>query len=154
MKKAREALVPIFGELDFIGDLLAFDKTTYYNSEMGEGLKRQFISFRPLIEQDRAHLIKLTTNKIERQLSGNKKRAVNIDPGYLELSKFILLTTKDYSHRVYLGRGIFSELTLLYRDKKFCPLEWTYPDYRSKEYVEALGRVRNIYKLQLKEAAA
>ena len=75
----------------------------------------------------------------------NKKRRVNIDPGYISDSKLILTTTKDYFHRIYLGHGIYAEVTLRWRKGGFEPFEWTYPDYRSKEYIKILNTIRNNY---------
>ena len=75
--------------------------------------------------------IKLTTNRLEEQWAtpeGNRR--INIDPGYLCLQHVVLATTKGYTHRPYLRDGIYADLTLIYRDKSFQPLEWTYPDYR------------------------
>ncbi|OGX43889.1 MAG: hypothetical protein A3G38_03040 [Omnitrophica WOR_2 bacterium RIFCSPLOWO2_12_FULL_51_8] len=81
------------------------------------------------------------------------RRLVNIDPGYLDLAKLVLASTKDYRHRIYLERGIYVEITLFYQRKTFNPWEWTYPDYRSREYIEVFNRIREIYKKQLQECA-
>ena len=78
-------------------------------------------------------------------------RIINIDPGYLDLSKLILASTKDYKHRIYLTKGIYAEVTLFYQDKTFCPWEWTYPDYKTGEYIEIFNRIRQIYAEQIKE---
>ncbi|MDD5512405.1 MAG: DUF4416 family protein [Candidatus Omnitrophica bacterium] len=77
-----------------------------------------------------------------------KKRSINIDPGYLDMAKLVLATTKDFCHRIYLGSGIFGEVTLVYRKDSFQPWEWTYPDYRSREYIETFNRIREIYRAQ------
>ena len=84
--------------------------------------------------------------KINKDLDG--KRRINIDPGYLSLSKLVLLTTKDFSHRIYLGRGIYAEATLRYTNKTFQPFEWSYPDYRSDDYVGFFNKVREGYARQ------
>ncbi|MFN3467301.1 MAG: DUF4416 family protein, partial [Candidatus Brocadiales bacterium] len=44
----------------------------------------------------------------------NPGRPVNIDPGYLTSSKLVLASTNDYSHRIYLKKGIYAEVTLRY----------------------------------------
>jgi len=41
-------------------------------------------------------------NQIEEKLSNEWERTINLDPGYIGLSKLVLATTKDYSHRIYL----------------------------------------------------
>ena len=76
------------------------------------------------------------------------KRSVNIDPGYLDLAKVVLFSTKDYSHRIYLDKGIYAEVTLFYKDNRFNPWPWTYPDYRTSEYLGIFKSIREIYKRQ------
>ena len=58
-----------------------------------------------------------------------------LHPGVLALGKFLLATTKDQAHRVYLRDGIFAEVTLRFQDGAFRPWPWTYADYR-----EQIGR--------------
>jgi len=119
---------------------------------MGEDLKKIFISFKkPILPQDLAK-IKIGTNKIENRLSFDKKRTINIDPGYLELSKLVFATTKDFKHRIYLSHGIFAEVTLFYDNKTFKAWEWTYPDYKSQEYINIFNKIREIYARQIKNA--
>ena len=77
-------------------------------------------------------------------------RTVNIDPGYIDRMKLVLATTKDSSHRVYLGQGIYADVELIYRSGSFVCLEWTYPDYREKFAIEFFNTVRDAYLAQLK----
>jgi hypothetical protein len=63
----------------------------------------------------------------------------------------VLATTKDYSHRIYLGQGIYAEVTLRYRRGAFHPWEWTYPDYGSPRYLEIFAHIRDIYAGQLRD---
>ncbi|MFH1457710.1 MAG: DUF4416 family protein [Candidatus Omnitrophota bacterium] len=150
--KAKKALEKRFGEIDFESTLLDFIHTDYYEKEMGEDLKKVFISFKkPISPQDLAK-IKIRTIKIENRLSFGKKRTINIDPGYLELSKLVFATTKDFKHRIYLSHGIFAEVTLFYDNKSFKAWEWTYPDYRSQEYINIFNKIREIYARQIKNA--
>jgi hypothetical protein len=72
-------------------------------------------------------------------------RSVNIDPGYLDRTKLLLATTKDCSHRIYLGRGIYGDIELMYRSGSFAWLDWTYPDYREAFSIEFFNRVRSAY---------
>jgi len=148
-EKAKKALSRRFGRIDFQSPILNFKYTDYYEKEFGSGLKRQFISFNRLINPADLARIKISTNKIESGLSKCKRRRVNIDPGYLDLSKLVLATTKDYSHRVYLNRGIYAEVTLYFQDKIFKPQTWTYPDYRTLEYLEIFNQIRDIYSCAL-----
>lgn len=151
LNQALAALEKRFGKIDFVSPSLAFTYTDYYENEFGTQLKRQFVSFSRLIAPERLAEIKLITNRIERRLSKGSRRLVNIDPGYLDMAKLVLATTKDYRHRIYLNKGIFAEITLCYRGRTFTPWEWTYPDYRSADYIGIFNRIRQIYADQIKE---
>jgi hypothetical protein len=66
-------------------------------------------------------------------------------------SRFILATGKEYSHRIYIGKGIYADLTLMYSKKDgFKTLPWTYPDYASESMISFLSKVRDKYLLDLK----
>jgi hypothetical protein len=121
---------------------------------MGEGLFRRFITFRPLIPREQLVRIKHETNEIEEQFAIDGKRRVNIDPGYICAEHLILATTKGYTHRPYLGEGIHADLTLIYREGQFRPLEWTYPDYASSQVREILQGVRKRYVQELQRGEA
>lgn len=149
LKKAEAQLVRRFGSIDCKSSELPFVYTSYYAKEMGSNLKRKFIAFKQLIEIEKVYKVKLITNKLEHRLSLNKSRAINIDPGYISLSKLVLLTTKDYAHRVYLGEGIFGDLTMSFKEHSFHPGQYTYPDYRAKQYISFFNSIRVIYKTQL-----
>ena len=152
-KEAEERLSQKFGSVDFKSPILSFQHTPYYESEMGSNLKRKFISFQGLIDPAEIREIKLFTNQLEQDFlhPDTEDRRINLDPGYLTLSKLALASTKDYQHRIYLGRGIYAEVTLRYKKGKgFEPWEWTYPDYRTREYLEIFNSLRKIYQSQLK----
>ncbi len=139
--KVRTILIKNLGEIDFESNPFIFEFTEYYNEEMGN-----------LIDPEELIEIKIQTNQIETDFAINNKRKINLDPGYLSLGKFILATTKDQQHRIYMGKGIFEEITLFYRDKKWQHYEWTYPDYRSEQYKLILSEIRKIYKKKLKNS--
>jgi len=150
--QGMEALKMDFGEIDFISEKLRFDFTDYYAQEMGENLFRHFITFGPLISRDSLPDIKLTTNRLEEKFAGSSgNRQINIDPGYLSHAHVILATTKAYAHRPYLGKGIYADLTLIYRNKSFQPLDWTYPDYRQEETIRFFNQIRRQYLEIIKE---
>lgn len=142
------------GEIDYRGPLIIFDHTDYYRKEMGHPLKRRFISFKRLIPPEDIANIKALTNSLEEKLAGRKnrllRRRLNIDPGYISDSKFILATTKDYFHRIYLGKGIYGDVTLFWRKGSFQPFKWTYPDYKTSAYINILNEIRNSYMGQRK----
>jgi hypothetical protein len=77
-------------------------------------------------------------------------RPVNLDPGLIEASKLVLATTKNYSHRIYIGNKMYAEVTLIYEKGDWRHFEWTYPDYRQKSYQEFFSKVRNRLLEQLK----
>lgn len=144
--QARVELIERYGMILFESEPIDFIFTEYYNAEMGEGIKRVYMAFERLIWQHELAAVKLFTNTLEETFVGINGRRVNLDPGYLNLSKLVLASTKDYSHRLYQGKGIFAEVTLNWAQKKFQPLPWTYPDYNSDYAKEFFTRVRNYYK--------
>ncbi len=148
-EKAKLDLKRHFGGFDLESGILSFYHTDYYQEEMGEGLKRVFVSFKRLIYPLDLPQIKVLTNKIEDKFSREGKRGVNIDPGYLDLAKLVLASTKDFNHRLYLGKGIFGEITLFYTEKTFKPREWTYPDYRTPECIALFNEIRTLYADQI-----
>ncbi|NOX36032.1 MAG: DUF4416 family protein [Calditrichaeota bacterium] len=145
----QQQLEDVFSEMDCMGEWYDFTHTRYYEPEMGSGLKKRMVAFRQLILAEVLPDIKWTTNVIEDRFRQEGHRRVNLDPGYIATAKLVLATTKDYDHRVYLGRGIFGDLHLRFRQKHFHPLEWTYPDYREPFVIEFFERVREQYLTQL-----
>jgi hypothetical protein len=116
---------------------------------MGKGLSRKIISFRKLIEREELVDIKIFTNEVEKKFSIEGKRKINIDPGYIAPEHLILATGKGYYHRPYLGKGVYADLTLVYKHKQFHTLEWTYPDYGSEDLRELFKKLREKYTLEL-----
>jgi hypothetical protein len=147
---AEKELERIFGAILEKSPPVPFQHSDYYAGEMGQDLFRFFLLFAPLSEREELATAKLATNGIEGRLGNEGKRRVNIDPGYLALEHVILATTKGFSHRVYLGRGIFADLTLMYRNGSYKPLEWTYPDYGSSPMITMFNGWRELYKRTLK----
>jgi hypothetical protein len=131
---------------DFESAILDFIHTDYYNKEMGTGLKRKFLSFKKTVPLKNIEKVKLISNEIEKAFSSDGKRAINIDPGYLDLSKLVLFSTKDYTHRIHVGKNIFAEVTLYFKGKTFNVWPWTYPDYKTDEYIFIFNTVRELYK--------
>jgi hypothetical protein len=44
-----------------------------------------------------------------------------------------------------LGKGVYADLTLVYRNKEYQSLDWTYPDYRSEEIKRLMKTLREKY---------
>lgn len=143
-----------FGAFDILSPWFSFDFTTYYEPEMGAPLFRRMAAFSTLIAQKDLPSIKTITNDMERQYSARSKRRVNIDPGYVTHERFVLATGKNYIHRIYLDRGIYADLTLIFQKGAFVELPWTYPDYRSKAIKHFIQLVRNKYVFDLKTCGA
>ncbi len=150
---AEQKLCERFGSIDYESAVMQFDYTDYYDAEIGENLLRKFISFEPLIPADMLAEIKVFTNELETEFfsPNTQNRRINLDPGYVSASKMVLASTKNHAHRIYLGKGIFAEITLRYYHKTFQPWEWTYPDYRTPEYIAVFNQIRTIYMQQLRE---
>ncbi len=159
LEEAKVRLSQEFGSLDYESQLLPFDHTSYYAAEFGENLRRRFVAFEELVRPEKLAEIKLRTNALELVLSGAKgtewvvggKRRINIDPGYVSHSKLVLATTKNHAHRIYLGRGIYAEVTLHFRDGAFRAWPWTYPDYASPLLIAIFNQIRGIYVKQLRK---
>jgi len=151
MDRAAKLLREYQGPTDLVSETWPFDMTEYYTEEMGEGLLRRFLSFERLIQPDALASIKHLANDIERRICADlalpdDRRLVNLDPGYLVLSKLVLATTKDFSHRVYIGDAIYAECTLRWLDGEWVSWPWTYPDYASPRYHDYLTQVRERYR--------
>jgi hypothetical protein len=151
---AIEDLKSIYGEIDFLSNLLPFGFTKYYDDEMGTPLFRRFIAFKRLVQREALADIKERTNRVELEYSHDGSRKVNIDPGVLSEGNLVLATTKGCAHRPYLRDGIYADLTLIFRNRTFRPLEWTYPDYGQGEIIKLMNGLRRSYLRQLKGGEA
>jgi hypothetical protein len=154
LKAALEAINANFGKTDFLSDPWPFDQTDYYKDQTGENILRQFVSIEKLIDPGKLSKIKHKTNKLEqkltRQSASDLLRPVNLDPGMIEPSKLVLATTKNYSHRIYIGKKMYAEVTLIFDKGKWKPFEYTYPDYRQDCYHDFFSKVRTRLVEQLK----
>lgn len=155
---ARDDLTPgvvarlsdYFGPPDLVGPWWDFTATDYYVTEMGPGLGRRLVSFLHLADPGRLAYWKVFTNEVEAHLTLGGRRLVNLDPGYVTRERLVLATGKNYTHRIYLGQGIWGDLTLIYSQGSFKPLSWSYPDYAEGALPELLGLVRRKYLWQLR----
>jgi len=102
---ALRSLTEIFGGTDIISEDMDFDFTHYYDADMGSPLLRRFVAFARLIRPDALVEAKVATNAIERRLVAAPPqgdgppatRPVNLDPGYVESSKLVLASMKNFS---------------------------------------------------------
>lgn len=148
-------LVPLlenlFGPVTAESPWFDFDYTDYYTREMGTPLHRKLYAFQRLIRQDALAGIKETTNALETRWARQERRCINIDPGYLLLSRFVLATGKDFAHRICIGRRIYAEVTLMFQKGRAVTLPWTYPDYASDGISGFLLQVRRQYVVDLRD---
>jgi len=151
---AVKAISKSFGTIDLTSDVWPFTQTNYYKDELGPNALRQFVSIENLIDPGNLAQIKHDTNSLEQQLADSLKlplpRPVNLDPGFIEPSKLILASTKNFSHRIYIGNKMFAEVTLMYEKGNWRHFEFTFPDYRQSCYQDFLTKVRTRLMEQLK----
>lgn len=146
---ALEKFLTEYGPSDFSTRELPFKEAGYYVREMGQPLFRRFFTFRNLIDPGRLPEVKLFTNGLEE--AAGSPRVFNLDPGVMTVGNLVLASGKNVAHRTYVGRGIYADLTLVYQCGSFITLPWTYPDYAAPETIEFLNRIREAYKIDLRE---
>jgi hypothetical protein len=140
----------LWGPLDFLSEVRPFDYTGYYEKEMGRPLFRRWGTFNKLAPQDRLAEIKWQAIEIEKQWLADGRRQLNLDPGLLTAERLVLATGKNYSHRLYLGQGIFGDLTLIFFKGSFHSLPWTYPDYKDEPSIWMFNKIRERYLKEIK----
>ena len=116
---AIEKLVEHWGASSVISEPFPFVAGGYYESQMGNDLRKVMVACRQPCQPDDFVEWKLTTNDWEAEFANSasfpEKRPLNLDPGYVTQAKLVLATTKDRDHRIYLERGIYAEVTLSFR---------------------------------------
>lgn len=147
--EAVKTLSRKLGPVSFSSEWRPFDFTDYYTPEFGKPLVRAFFFFGLRPQEDLVR-VKHWAYAVEQEFSREGKRRVNLDPGYLLLSRVVLSTFKDFAHRLYLGQGVFAEVTLIFRHGSFRPLPWTYPDYAHPDTLDLFNRMREEYKRLLR----
>jgi hypothetical protein len=151
MNQALDFMKERFGEIDFSSEAFVFsDISPYYNPEMGDIIYKRIFSFKKLVPRDVMIEAKHLAVDIENKFIKDGKREVNLDPGLLSLENFILVTGKNFSHRIYLGKGVFAEITLILKAKKIEILPWSYKDYQMEPAKTFLLNLREIFKKKLK----
>jgi len=144
-----------YGPIDCQSEIMPWKFTYYYTREMGSALLRTFIFFESLMDPGKLADVKILTNRVEGRFAlkteSDVLRRINLDPGYLTEAKVVLATTKDYSHRIYIGKNIYADVTLLQKGGRFTPLAHTYPDYRTDEYRGLFDKARVLLRDALRE---
>jgi len=154
LEAAIDACVRVFGSIDMYSEVWPFTLSDYYTDEVGSEPFKQLVSFEVLVDPGELSRIKHQSNDIEKKLAGSldspHQRPANIDPGIVEPSKLVLASTKNFSHRIYIGDNIYAEVTLIYDKGKWTYLPYTYPDYRQQCYFDFFSKVRRKVVEQLK----
>lgn len=145
-ENAIKIAIKIFGKINIISDEYDFSHSKYYKNEMGDNLRKRFIAFDKMISRDYIVKVKKITDKIEKINCEKERRTVNIDPAILTLENFVLVTNKNFTHRIYIKDNVFADLTLIYKkDSGYNDLPWTYADYSSEETKKFLNKIRSIF---------
>lgn len=150
---ASELITEHFGKPLVPGPVFDFTFSDYYEAEMGGHLRKAFFVLDRLIDPAELSEWKLRAMALEEQFARNGKRTINLDPGYIDVPKFVLATAKNFSHRVYIGRGVYGDVQLFMRHNQFQPNPWTYPDYKLLEHLRFFEHARAKYfeKIRTKE---
>lgn len=150
---ADQELSARWGQIRLRSPRLDHSETRYYETEMGQGLKKQFLVFDGWFDPQRLPTCKLESNSLEMELVAAgvfaEQRPVNIDPGYLTLSKLVLASAKDRAHRLYLADGIYGEPCLYFLDGTWHPWPWTYPDYCREDFRAFFVEARELIKSRM-----
>jgi len=150
----RDWATQVFGDLLLESPRFEFRETDYYTPSMGPELLKTFWAFERLIDPGELAGIKRQTNAWEAEYAAaagqDEARPLNLDPGYIGLGKLVLASTKDHAHRIYLGQGIYAEVTLYYKDGQWQAREWTFADYRRADYQQFFETCRDVLKKRLR----
>lgn len=143
---AIRRLASDWGDVIVRSPALPMDAGGYYRDEMGDGLLQELVAFGGPTDPAGLADWKHACNDLEKQakhLDPDVKRPINLDCGYITQAKFVLATTKNRSHRIYLRRAMFAEITLTYVGGKWQAGPQTYPNYRTAEVAHFATDCRN-----------
>ena len=147
---ARERAEGQWGAVALASPCFEFRETDYYEPTMGSGLGKCFFAFETLVDPAVLAERKIATNDWELEYAGRgghvEPRPLNLDPGYLTPAKLVLASTKDHAHRLYLAHGIYAEVTLYYKDRRWQHRDWTFPDYRRDDYQQFFRACRELLR--------
>jgi hypothetical protein len=149
----EERIAGLFGDVDSRSVLFPFDLTQYYNKSMGTPIYRCFIGFSDLMAPSAIAGVKIKANEMEAAFAQEYRKAprpVNLDPGYLEQSKIVLASTKNFYHRILISQGIYAEVTLHFEKGEWRSFPWTFPDFKTDRYHSYFMSLRELYRNQLK----
>jgi len=131
----KKCLIELFGEISNETEEYDFDRfTSYYEKEMGKSLVKRFLIFNQKSSIFDLVGVKLKTTEIEKKYSKNRKRTINLDPGYLSSNELVLASfKKGTDYKEDLGEGVYAHKVLEFKDGKVISFWHTFPDYREKK---------------------
>jgi hypothetical protein len=153
IEAACDAVRETIGAIEVESDVFPWRNSDYYREEMGGEICRRFVALAALEPADRLAERKRATNVLEERWREASGRRVNLDPGYVDLYRLVLASTKDAAHRIYLGDGIWAEVTLHFEHGEFRPSPHTYPDYADARARAFFKRVRELFRRQRRPPA-
>jgi len=140
-----------WGPIRYKGKLFAFDKTSYYEPEMGAGLYRGVLSFEKCIPAESIALEKARSNALEMAMAAEGDcRQVNIDIGYMDLDKVVLPSYKRGPFKLYAGNGVWLDMLLTYAKGLFHPTQWAFEDFKRNPYQHDLQLIRERWRKSLR----
>lgn len=140
-------LSDFLGTVDYISSWHNFDNTNYYAAEMGDGLKRCFVSFEKLLPPELIYKAKIWCNKVEDDFRENGKRKINLDPGYIDYYKVVLASGKYGGHKIAITKGCWADFVLMYSKGKWEALPWCFPDLATGTYDKDFIEIRRLFKM-------
>jgi len=108
-----------------------FDFTDYYKEEFGSSLKKTIIIFDNKIEKKDLVEIKIICSQIEDDYSEDKKRKINIDPGYINEKGVVLASFKSKDFKEDLDDGVFAHKVLEFENGSIKDFQHTFDDFKS-----------------------
>ena len=140
-----------WGPIRYKGKLFAFDKTSYYEPEMGAGLYRGVLSFEKCIPAESIALEKTRSNALEMAMAAEGDcRQVNVDIGYMDLDKVVLPSYKRGPFKLYAGDGVWLDMLLTYAKGLFHPTQWAFEDFKRNPYQHDLQLIRERWRKSLR----
>jgi hypothetical protein len=147
---AIERATSAWGPIARRSSTFAFVETDYYQPTMGNDLGKTFLTFEQLADPADVGRWKHETNAWEVEYASldnhAEPRPLNLDPGYLTPAKLVLASTKDHAHRIYLGDGMYAEVTLFFKRGAWQAGDFTFPDYRRADYHAFFSEVRDFLR--------
>ena len=143
-----------WGPIRYKGKLFAFDKTSYYEPEMGTELYRGVLSFEKCIPAETIAAEKARSNALELAMAAEGDcRQVNIDVGYMDLDKVVLPSYKRGPFKLYAGDGVWLDMLLTYAKGLFHPTQWAFEDFKRNPYQHDLQLIRERWRKSLRVSA-